>query len=275
MNDVMAESSDRHLERELDQLRGWVAFPPTPDLATPVAARVRSERPRRLSTLGGHRLLYAAVALLLLLFGATLVSGTVRDAVADMFGIPGITIEIDRDQSVATVPAAQLALTLGAEVQLSGLEEQSGFKASMLDPTTHGLPDAVFVRDLPDGTALVSLTYDASDTLPNTAETGLGLLLMEFEAPYGVQTMVKSMRGDGRFEETFVHGMLAFWIEGTTELQIVGDDVGPRPSGNILLWQANGVTFRMESALTMDAAIALAEEMTIIHPSLLTPASEP
>jgi hypothetical protein len=145
----------------------------------------------------------------------------------------------------------------------------------MFDPDANGLPDAVYARRLPDGTALVSLAYATDGVFPNTAETGYGVLLMEFEANHEIHSMVKSMRRNGRIEETQVNGMFGFWIEGSTDLQILGDESGPRASGNILLWQSNGVTYRMESALTKDEAIALAEEMTVVHPSRLTTTSEP
>jgi hypothetical protein len=218
--------------------------------------------------------LAVAAAILLLLAGASLFSGTVRDAVADALGIPGIRIEIDRDESTATA-VAPADLSLGPEIPLAEIPDYVGFMASMLYPDDYGLPDAVYARTLPDGTPLLSLAYVADDRLPNTAETGLGMLVMEFEARSGVQSMVKSMLPDGRMETIEVNGMFGYWVEGATRLQILGDGSVGRASGNVLLWQANGITFRMESALTMDEAIDIAEEMTVIHASLLTPTAEP
>jgi hypothetical protein len=277
MNDQMADQTNQPLAQELHELRRWVAFPTTPDLAAAVSVRLREERRPRHSLLHGGRrtVLVAAAVILLAIVAATTLSGTVRDVVADALGIPGVRIEIDRDEPTTTPTSTSQELNLGLQVPLTEVPQHAGFIISALDPEDHGFPDATYVRRLPDGTSLVSLTYLADEALPNTAETNLGVLLMEFEANEDFPSMAKSVRHDGRIEDVRVNGNLGFWIEGSTELQILGDDPESRSSGNILLWQANGITYRMESALSMEQAITVAEEMTVIHPSLLTPTAEP
>ena len=66
---------------------------------------------------------------------------------------------------------------------------------------------------------------------------------------------------------THVRGDLAFWIDGAAHTFMYLDADGQpqseeyRLAGNVLLWEANGVTYRLESELTRETAIAIAESL--------------
>jgi hypothetical protein len=64
-----------------------------------------------------------------------------------------------------------------------------------------------------------------------------------------------------------VGGAGGYWIEGAPHVLILRDYAGDdrrhpsRLAGNTLLWERDGVTYRLESALSRDEAIRIAESM--------------
>lgn len=274
MFDRTVDVNREDLERELGDLRRWVAYPPTPELASAATARLRGERPTDVRLLtGGRRSFAAAAAAIALLLGTAALSETVRDAVADALGIPGIRIELIDDDPTAAPGDATPDLGLGEQLSLSAANAALAVPVIAPEPDRFGLPDAIFLRRLPDGTDVVSLVFQPDERLPETAETGVGLLLMQFRTDAGTLAMVKSIARDGIVRGVSIDGAAGFWIEGTTQLTIAGSDT--RATANVLIWQANGVSYRLESALPMEQTIAIAERMTVLRPSDTTPAMEP
>jgi hypothetical protein len=88
----------------------------------------------------------------------------------------------------------------------------------------------------------------------------------------------KRVRSGGQVTETRVHDYMAFWIEGTSELVMLDElstiCCGPlgRPTANVLIWSAEGVTYRLETALSFADAWIIAES---IDPGAATVTSEP
>jgi hypothetical protein len=81
--------------------------------------------------------------------------------------------------------------------------------------------------------------------------------------------------GDGIGREVVVDGERGYWVFGTSSLAILYDPSAatcctdsPRPSANVLLWTSDGITYRMESALSQTDSMAAAESMT---PAIATP----
>jgi hypothetical protein len=267
---------DAALEHDLRDLGASIAWPPTPDLAPNVRARLlappaalpgwrtRSNAPRRPFAI-------AAVILLALVAGVLLASG-LRHTVADILGVRGIRIVIERAHPTVPptvapgsppVPVGQ-RLLLGDRLDLKAAQRLAGFRIHAPAPDHLGQPDEVYARSLPGGSVMISLVYLPDARLPETTETGVGLLLMEFTAASDTGYLVKSLVGEGKLSVVTVNGREGWWIEGTSQLIMLTDPTsgccpGPRrASGNILLWEQGGVTFRMESALPRDAAVAIA-----------------
>jgi hypothetical protein len=286
MSEYTAGTNDveRRLERELALLTGRVAFPATPDMATAVRARLAAEpRTAPIVDLAGGRVrrrpwLYAAAAILVLALIASLTLSSVREAVADWLGVPGIRIEFgdDADQDAETPlpsaspepsPSPQPDLDLGEEVSLATASTHVVFDIAAPDAQLVGEPDAVYVRLLPDGERMVSLVYFADERLPRAAETGVGLLIMQFRAAEEVQYMIKSIMGPEDPILTTVDGGRGYWAEGASSLMILGDPSrtccpgSARPSANVLIWQKDGITYRLETALSFAEAKAIAESM--------------
>jgi hypothetical protein len=154
-------------------------------------------------------------------------------------------------------------LFLGEEVNLAEARQQVDFSVSA--PEAAGLPEPVaYVDDDPPG-GRVSLVYPAGPGLPETEETGVGMLVMEFRGRLELPFVEKLVRAE-QVEEVEVAGSPGYWVEGehiVSYLDVRGEPMEERSrlAGNTLLWQRGEVTFRLESALSMEEAIRIAESM--------------
>jgi len=285
---------DGDLERALLDLGAHVAFPATPDLTARVRVRTAETRvtPARRGWFpsgGWQRALTVAVVALLVLFGAALaVSPEARDAVAERLGLKGVTIEhvpeLPMPTAVptaapsaapaavapsalpvptATTPPPGSTLGLGQRTSLVDARTQASFP--LLVPAELGPPDAVYALN-PNQ---VSLVYSPRPGLPAAPQTAsVGLLITEYRATIDQQLLFgKGVPPGGRVEEVRVGESRAFYISGAPHVFFVRDargqvvDERSRLAGNTLLWEHNGLTLRLESALDRDAAIALAAKV--------------
>lgn len=267
MTDPRPPATDA-LDAALRDLRGRVVFPPTPDLAGPVGARIASGRPaprRRFALVADHPFRWAAAALLLLAALTLVASSSVRHAAADALGVAGIRIERVRDEPTPLPSPAGATIGLGARTTLAASASGAGFALAVPDPAVYGAPDDVYLRPLSTGGTMVTLVYAPDDRFPEAAETGVGALLMQFPTVDDEAMLIKRVMGDGRVQGVAFDGANGFWVTGTSELVILDDPAGPvccaRQSANVLIWQRDGITYRLESALTLDEAMAVARSM--------------
>ena len=226
-----------------------------------------------------------SVALVLLLGAALSGSGDLRGAVADRLGIPGIRIELV-DETPTTDPSSSLpprsspapvgpTLLLGEPVSLTAA--QAAVPYAIRIPPALGAPDEVYLRQLPDG-PMVALVYRARPGLPQAAETGVGALLLQFPASSdGGDIAKKILIGSGSLLEVSIGNGYGYWVTGSSELMIMQDPSGSapndpsRPSANVLLWASGGVTYRLETALPLADALALAESLAAADADTPTP----
>jgi hypothetical protein len=98
--------------------------------------------------------------------------------------------------------------------------------------------------------------------LPAIRGTEAGALLMQFEADWEVASKLVSAE-TGRFGHAIVDGRPAFWTTGEHELVLISGAERLRllVTGNVLIWQDAGYTFRLETALGKGAAIDIAESI--------------
>ncbi len=103
--------------------------------------------------------------------------------------------------------------------------------------------------------------------MPAVATTGVGVLLTEIAGSTDGALIEKQLGPDTTLETITVDGVEAYWIAGGDhELQYV-DPAGrtrqdtTRLAANSLLWEVDGVTFRLESQLGRDAAVELARDL--------------
>lgn len=250
----------RDIENALVALAPRVAFPVEPDLAGSVRARIEAAAPRTVRRGPSWRPAFAVAAgVVVLAAGLLTFSPATREAVADWIGLDGVKITFDDE---VEAPIAD-DLQLGEPVTLDEASDRAGFDVEILGAL--GEPDEVYIRsDRPGGR--VSLVYEAEPGLPRTDETGVGALFGQFEATYDADIAQKKMVGETTtLEAVEVGGAPGYWLGGGPHVVVFidpngklrGDEV--RLAGNTLLWQRDGVVFRLESALSKAAAIRLAE----------------
>ena len=270
------------LERALADLAAALEFPPTPDLAAAVTARLGeapaaapappspAARARRwLAGLAGWRRLAAAGLAVVLLAAAVLVAlpGT-REAVARRLGLRGIGVELGGPPppTVTTTPGGRLELGLGDRVTLE--EARRRVDWPVLVPAAAGLgrPDAVYVNEAVPSGGRVDLVYRARPGLPPSPFTDVGLLITEFQGQ-PTPEFLKKVTAMGVVEEVTVGGEPGYWFSGEPHFFTYQDAAGTlreeqtRLAGNTLIWQRGDLTLRLEGELSRDEAIRIAESM--------------
>lgn len=254
------------LDLELRRLGERLEFPPTPDIASAVSARLRAGPvPIQTRARPVRRYLWlAAAALLLIAIAAWALSPGLRETVAGALGLPGIRIEVVPGDPGATSPSGELERLLGPSVSLDQAVRDAGFPLRLPTDQRLGAPTGIHLSVLPSGARMVSVIYPAGVDLPATGADGAGLLLMQFPADQSSDGLLKQVAMTGEIAEARVNGIFAWWITGSSRLMLApapGEDDISRPSANILLWEADGVVYRLETALPREDAVAIAESL--------------
>jgi hypothetical protein len=266
--------SDRDLEMALRNLGDAVAYPATPELASRVAARLARDPAPRTSRLGAlaveKRWLAAALVLLAIGVGLLLVP-QVRTAIADRLGLSGVIIRWEETSPAATPVGARLML--GRPVTLAEVDAAVDFP--VLVPTASGFANPPEIYVMGEGeSAMVSFVYPARPGLP-TATGDIGALLTQFRGQVNRNLIEKGLHGDDTGDETqlervLIEGSPGFWISGAPHTfffvcPVAGEcrEERYRLAGNVLLWERDGLTLRLESALTRDEAIVVATSLQL------------
>jgi hypothetical protein len=269
------------LERALADLAAALEFPPTPDLAATVTARLDeapapapapptpADRARRwLAGLAGWRRLAAAGLAVVLLAAAVLVAspGT-REAVARRLGLRGIGVELGGPPppTVTTTPGGRLELGLGDRVTLEEARRRVDWPV-LVPAAGLGRPDAVYVNEAVPSGGRVDLVYRARPGLPASPFTDVGLLITEFQGK-PTPEFLKKVTAMGVVEQVTVGGEPGYWFSGEPHFFTYQDAAGAlreeqtRLAGNTLIWQRGDLTLRLEGELPKEEAIRIAESM--------------
>jgi hypothetical protein len=254
------------LEPALVDLGRHLSYPATPNLAPAVRNRLSEGggvRPLPVRRSPTRRVVALVAALVLLvLAGALAISPSLRAAVLEFLGIPGVRIELDEETTAPTVSAPSDA-AFGRSVSLAQAEMEVGF--DVLQPRQLGDPDDVYLAGAGER-ASVTLVYEPRPGLPEAEETGVGLLLTEFRASTDLE-LIKKLAGEGvTVESVVVRGELGYWIEGPHPVLLVGPDGqviedSARISGNTLVWTRDGLTLRLEGSFTKAEALGIARSV--------------
>jgi hypothetical protein len=247
------------VERALFDLGRHLAYPEA-DLASAVADRIGGIRPLGSRSRGSRRVVVLAAAVLTALVGGALIaSPALRAAIARLFTLPGVRIEV-----VATPTPAGGRLDLGRPVSLEEARRVAGFEVVV--PAALGEPDEVYL-DAHAGDGFVSLLWRARTGLPEATETGAGAVLTLFRARPDEDFIIKKLAGqDVEVTRVVVNGAPGFWIEGPHTVFVITEDGRfiedrARTAGNTLLWSRGAVTLRLESAVGLRRALAIARSV--------------
>jgi hypothetical protein len=262
------------LEALLVDLGRRVDYPPTPLLSARVRARLvlRPAKPRVLwEGIPVRRLALAAAVVLAILLGSGIafIPG-IRDTVAGWLGVRGIIITHVPSAlpSVSPLPSGPLgsALGLGDRVSLADAQTHVRFTISVPALAALGEPDEVYLTSPPVG-GEVALVYGERPGMRRASTTGVAVLVTEFRGDLNPDAFGKMIGEGTRLEEVSVKGARGFWLEGKPHILLYKDARGAyqqdtlRLAANTLVWEKNGVTYRIESVLSKAQAMAIAESM--------------
>lgn len=265
-------------------VRGRIAAAPAP-------------RRRRWTAPTARRFAFVAVLLLILLGAVLGALAPVREGIARRLGLENIAIvqvtavptptppptapptptaaptTTATAASTATGPAATptpfptptvppLRAQIGTPTTLAAARAQSPFPIRTPSAPELAAPDEVYADPTTGGR--VSLLYAARPGLPAIPGTDVGLLLQEFRGGIASGIFQKGVPATSRVEPVAVDGVQGYWIEGGLRALAYTDASGngryeeTRYAGNTLIWEKNGVVYRLESSLPKDDAVRIA-----------------
>ena len=210
------------LELELRDLAAHLDVPPTPPLFGTVLARVTRRRRRR-------RFLAVAVACAVAALAVALAVPGSRASLLRFFHVRGAGVTL-----VDRLPPLTPRRPLGQPIAL----DQAAFR--LLLPRGHR-PETVYAGD-----GGYWLRYPR-------------LLLFEFESGGGAEILKKATVGTADVEYVQVRGEPGVWIGTRHALYLPGGP--PVAAGHTLLWQHGPLTLRLEGAVAVEGALAVARSV--------------
>jgi hypothetical protein len=246
------------LELALADLGRHVEFPPAPELAPRVRARL-AEGPtvaRGLPRLYGYRRALAiGLAVLAVAVAAVLAVPQTRAAILEFFHLRGVTIE--RVEELPTVPIQQHfnEVFLGQRVTLEEARDAVHFRVVV--PEALGEPDEVYLQQSNPPGGMVSFVYGTKEQ-PRA-------ILTQFEAAVH-DAIFKKVAVGTTIDQVEIDGGPGFWIEGAHVFDYF-DRRGEfrqeliRLAGNTLLWERGKVTLRLEADVSEDEAVKIARSV--------------
>lgn len=251
MSDVLGHGREDAALRDLAASIDW---PAPVDFTTRLQLRP-GERKRRP---GMSWVAVAAALILVILFVPE-----ARRAVANLLEVAGIRIEFGGESQLP--PPSELAPGQPVEMQVA----QNAVDFPILSPRTLEPPRSVHLLEWELGTQ-VFLAWAAREGLPEVGDSGTGLLLAEFRADLEEEFFSKILLEGTTVEDVNVNGTRGFWLSGAPhEFMFDSGRSGmiadaTRLTGNVLIWEAGGITYRLESNLSLEECRALAESLTAV-----------
>ncbi len=238
---------EAHVQATARQFR----YPPTPRFAGRTRAPI-APRPVR-------RRVWVLAATVLIV-GSLLAVPPVQAALRAWLHIG--TIEFVSPAPTASAPATPVAppsalLNLVGETTLDAARTQVSFPIPLPTyPADLGAPDHVYVQDL-NGPAVILVWLDPQD--PGKVRLSLHAL--------SSGAFAQKIVGERLVDEVTVNGENAAWVRGEHVLQLRDNNgassYGMRRlvSGNVLIWETNEVTYRLETDQPLDEAVRIAESL--------------
>lgn len=262
--------NEMEFEVQVRSIAGRMEYPRTPDIAGTVSTRLRSgARPRFMSKAAAWSLTIVLVLITSLMLippaRAAIVEfiqvGVVRIFRVEPTPVPTIPPSTMVPVTATPVPTEQslipLLETLAGEMTLEEAQVIVDYEILLPSyPADLGRPDRVFVQDA-DGDMTILVWLDPQK--PGEVLMSLHFLPPGSWAIKKVQPMI--------LEETQVNGRYAAWTFGPYPMRYENGDLQylRMISGHVLIWDAEGVTYRLETDLTMEEAIKIAESLEPIR----------
>ena len=270
MNATETENFEHNLRSAAKDLR----YPPTPPISAAVIRRLRGRTASRIMIPRWSWVLITALVVLTTL----MLVPPARAAIIDFIQIGVVRIFRGPSLPPAPVPTAGIVTPalqgpvtatpamqlpnatspsplggLAGETTLADAEAHAGFHVLLPTyPPDLGAPDHVYLQDL--GGAMLFLVWLEPD--------GSGHVRMSLqEISPGSWTIGKF--GPREIQEATVNGQTAVWAEGPYMLETRNHDYVERRmiAGHVLIWEQDTITYRLETELSLDEAIKIAESL--------------
>jgi hypothetical protein len=210
-------------------------------ILTPVASRLAS-RPRAIA---------AVILLIIALLGALLAVPQARAAIASLLHIGSVTIgPITTDANAPT--SLPSILDLSGQTTLADARQRVTFTIRLPTyPDDLGAPQYVFAQNL-DGDAVVLVWLEPGTT------NRVRMSLSELSSDVFVHKPPPPV-----LQRTTVHGQLAIWTEGPYVVETKNGQYVQRRliTGHVLIWTEGGITYRLETSLSLPEAVRVAESL--------------
>lgn len=287
MADEDLESALRGLASAIDWPATAVGEPDGPaDLATTVRTRVASMPVPASDRWAGLRAVWpgrrgrrparrALVLALITLLAVAAIAGAVG------LGLPGLRFILG-EPSPGAVPSVAPATrspgspspqALGGSMRLgtaldpadaATLDDRAGFHVAMPADPTLGPPETAWIDE--DKGGQVTLLWPAGPELPPTLEPDVGLLLSQFRGVVDTGLFNKLIDGGTIVAPLEVAGHEGYWLSGDPHVFFWEGsdgfvDDGRRWVGDVLVWSDGPITYRLETSLSRDEAIRIAESI--------------
>jgi hypothetical protein len=274
----MNESQREHFEAQLLAISKSLDYPRTPEVAGSVMDRLRrgssfkgrGDRGERRS-----RTLAWSLTLVLVLCSSLMLIPSARAAILEFIQIGAVRIfraeptpllppqqELPEVPVTATPdptsqPLIPLLQNLAGEVTLAEAQQRVTYPLLLPSyPADLGLPEHVFVQDM-DGDMTILVWTDPQQ--PEEVSMSLHFLP---DGSWAVKKIEPRL-----IQETTVNGQRAVWTIGPYPIQYSnGDrDFIRLIEGHVLIWTEGSVTYRLETDLSLEEAIRIAESLEPIR----------
>ena len=263
--------SETDFETQLRSIAQEMKYPHTPNIAGSVTARLLSTpRPRFIS-----RTLAWSLVIVLVLFASLMLIPPARAAILEFIQIGVVRIfraeptpapppnqeppaqigPVTATPAPTTQPLIPILKNLAGEVTLEEAQKDTKDYYPILlpsYPTDLGQPDYVFVQDA-DGPMTILVWTDPQN--PDQV-----LMSLHFLPPssWAIKKMEPTV-----IEETRVNGQHAVWTTGPYVMRLTNGDIQftRMINGHVLIWEGANVTYRLETNLTMEEAVKVAESL--------------
>jgi len=253
---------DTDLERTLSDI-GARLDGPKRDMWPAVRARIAERRAQPWwSRLGLDARTFAPIAatLAVILVAASLLTPSLADALGHLLSIPGLQI-YKVPQTPTARPNASAPGFAGQRVATAAEASRvAGFTVQM--PTALGEPSAIYVETAP---VRVTIVYASVKGIPLSPQAGVSAIVVEFNGRLDAPILGKAVGPDTKLEAIPLgNGNPAYWLAGQPHQFFYFDSTGKiqpdtlRLAGNTLLWDAGGITYRLEAQVTREEAVRIA-----------------
>jgi hypothetical protein len=267
----MNELQQELFEKQIRSLSEGLDYPRTPDIAGSVMRRLRvSTRPR-------SRRLVWSLTIILILFLSLMLIPPARAAIIEFIQIgvvrifrteptppappnqeiPSTALPVTVTPVPTSLPLIPILETLAGEMTLAEAQKTVPYPIRLPSyPPDLGQPDRIFVQEA-EGKMTILVWIDPQH--PDKVLMSLHLI------PPGSWAIDKF--DPAQVQETTVNGQRAIWAVGPYPLRLRNSDLQFMRliEGHVLIWTDKDVTYRLETDLSLEEAVKIAESLEPIR----------